>query len=180
MPFVGRQAHPMSRQARPVSVSLTTGALVSLPLLLLASIVVGWLATDHAVRAALGRYPGERYFIESYQSSAHAVFLLAAGLALAIAIAVLGIAASVWRGAGRPSACALGFPWLATAFGYCGLPNSVDAILHGEPDGQSLVRDYLPDWYSPTTWTLVALMTICCLAATVLLATSRSSPHRNH
>lgn len=162
----------VSRQARPVSVSLATGALASLPLFLLAIIVLGWLATDHAVRAALGQYPAERYFIEAYQSSARAVFVLGAVWALAIAVVMLGIAASVWAGNGRPSALTLGFPWLAAACGYGGLPTSVGAILSAEPDGHSLVRDYFPGWYSPIALTLVALMTICCLATTVLLARS--------
>lgn len=172
----------VSRQARPVRVSLTTGALASLSLLLLAIIVVSWLATDQAVQAALGQYPEERYFIESYWGSLRQMALLGAVPVLAIPVALLGMAASVWRGTGRPSALALGFPWLATACGYCGLEATSGAIdLFGEPDGKSLVLDYLPGWYSPTALTLVALMVICCLAATVLLlATSRSSPHRNH
>lgn len=101
-------------------------------------------------------------------------------MAVAIATVLLGIAADVWRGAGRPSALTLGFTWLTTACGYGGLPSSSDLMLSGDPDGYSLVRDYVPGWYSPIALMLVALMTICCLAATVMLATSRSSPRRNH
>lgn len=164
-----------------MSVSLTTGALVSLSLLLLATIVVSWLATDQAVHAALGQYSEERVFIESYWGSLRQIALLGAVPVLAIPVVLLGMAVSVWRGTGRPSAVALGFPWLATACGYGGLATtSGDIDLTGEPDGRSLVLDYVPAWYSPTALTLVALMVIGCLTATVLLATSRSSPHRNH
>jgi hypothetical protein len=166
---------------RPVRVLVAVVALLLIPLLLLGATVANWVAVDQAVHAALWHLSEDHHhFIENYADGVRGFMILGGVLEFGIIVALLPTVEAVLEGRrwGRTRALTVAWFTIWCGFGELTINPIANVRWSGDPDGESIVSQYFPGWHWPTLLVLVALVGLCHVTATVLLAITRSADFR--